>query len=57
MYVRKSNDVGEILDALQDTVIYIASKLQGAPKLEVRSQHIYLEGWALDALKSHMVLN
>lgn len=27
MYVRKSDDVGEILDALRDSVLYISEKM------------------------------
>ena len=51
MYVRKSEDVDEILDVLQDSILYISKTLNVQKK---RRQFIYLERWALDALQTYM---
>ena len=51
MYVRKSEDVDEILDVLQDSILYISKTLNVQKK---RRQFIYLERWALDALQNYM---
>ena len=51
MYVRKSEDVDEILDVLQDSILYISKTLSVQKK---RRQFIYLERWALDALQNYM---
>ena len=50
MYVRKSDDVGEIMDCLRDCVLYISAK-----QTNRRPQYVYLERWALDALEAHML--
>mmetsp|Transcript_32202 Transcript_32202/g.42652 ORF Transcript_32202/g.42652 Transcript_32202/m.42652 type:complete len:198 (+) Transcript_32202:178-771(+) len=54
MYVRKSNDVDEILDALRDCLIYLNDKMLEKSSEIRRIQYVYLERWALDALEQHM---
>ena len=51
MYVRKSNDVDEILDALRDCLIYLNDKILEKSSEIRRIQYVYLERWALDALE------
>ena len=51
MYVRKSDDVDEILECLESTVLYISAKLGENSRYK---QFIFLERWALDALEAHM---
>ncbi len=54
MYVRKSDDVDDILDVVTGCVIHIAQTLKNLPASLQRHQLIYLERWALDALESYM---
>ena len=51
MYVRKSDDVEEILDALRDCVLYLSQKMLERSSEHRRIQYVYLERWALDALE------
>ena len=52
MYVRKSDDVEQILEAIKDSVLFI--KNHKTKNAKQRKQYIYMERWALDALESHM---
>ena len=54
MYVRKSDDVEEILESLKNSIVYIASKLSALPEAKSRRQYVYLEAWALDALETYI---
>ena len=58
MYVRKSDDVEQILDAIKDSVLFIKNKqmpTSASNKMaKQRRQYIYMERWALDALETHM---
>lgn len=49
VYVRKSDDV-EVLFALKDFVHYIIQKQQK----ESRIKTVYMERWAMEALKEHI---
>lgn len=57
MYVRKSDDVDEILDVIQDCVIYIKSKMNTTSANKPRQQYIFMERWTLDALQEYMQAN
>ena len=52
MYVRKSDDVEQILEAIKDSVLFIKNHM--TKNSNQRKQYVYLERWALDALESHM---
>ena len=52
MYVRKSDDVEQILEAIKDSVLFIKNHM--AKKGNQSKQYVYMERWALDALESHM---
>ena len=54
MYVRKSDDVEEIMDALRDCVLYLSEKMLERSSEHRRIQYVYLERWALDCLEQHM---
>lgn len=54
-YIRKSDDVDEILDALRDCVLHISSRIPPRNKSgESLTINLHMEGWALDCLEDHM---